>query len=220
MIRRDYILKMIEEFVQALARISSLKKELRWVEASSDLTAQFDLLCGLTPEQAVQLSETELLATIVNRGPLQAVPEKLLILTSLLKETGDASAGQDRPDAAQLFYRRALRLLIAQPTEESVLPAYVPRIEALLACFQPGTLQMEDLALLMRYYETLQNYSRAEDVLYQMIELQSENPHLLQFGQAFYRRLASLGDEQLFQGGLTREEVKAGPGELERATRV
>ena len=34
MIRRDYILWMIEEFIQELARINSLKEGRHWSEAS------------------------------------------------------------------------------------------------------------------------------------------------------------------------------------------
>jgi len=34
MIRRDYILRMIEEFIQALSRIRALKKDQLWSEAA------------------------------------------------------------------------------------------------------------------------------------------------------------------------------------------
>jgi len=47
MIRSDYILRMIEEFVRMLARIRSLKKGQRWAEASEDLDAEFKQLVGV-----------------------------------------------------------------------------------------------------------------------------------------------------------------------------
>ena len=46
MIRRDYILRMIEEFAQALARIHSLKVSRRWGEAVADMDAEFKKLIG------------------------------------------------------------------------------------------------------------------------------------------------------------------------------
>jgi hypothetical protein len=44
-IRRDYILRMIEEFVQALARISALKKDRLWQEAAGVVDEEFQRLC-------------------------------------------------------------------------------------------------------------------------------------------------------------------------------
>ena len=42
MIRRDYILRMIEEFIQALARIDEQKQGRRWQEAAATLDEQFN----------------------------------------------------------------------------------------------------------------------------------------------------------------------------------
>jgi hypothetical protein len=48
-IRRDYILRMIEEFVQALARINALKKDRRWQEAAGVLDEEFQrLMCSMS----------------------------------------------------------------------------------------------------------------------------------------------------------------------------
>ena len=44
MIRRDYILRMIEEFVRVLARITSLKKERRWEEAQATVDEELKRL--------------------------------------------------------------------------------------------------------------------------------------------------------------------------------
>ena len=41
MIRRDYILRMIEEFIQVLSRINALKKGLKWDEAERLLEKEF-----------------------------------------------------------------------------------------------------------------------------------------------------------------------------------
>jgi hypothetical protein len=65
MIRRDYILRMIEECIRALARISSLKQGQRWSEASAELDAEFNKLIGDGAQAVAQLSETELLARLM-----------------------------------------------------------------------------------------------------------------------------------------------------------
>jgi len=40
-IRRDYILRMIEEFIQALARVNALKQDQRWEEAAGAVDEEF-----------------------------------------------------------------------------------------------------------------------------------------------------------------------------------
>jgi hypothetical protein len=106
MIRRDYILRMIEEFIQALARINSLKKGQRWDEAAEVLDAEFTRLVGSGAEAVAQLSETELLARLLQGEPTHVVRHKTLVLTALLKEAGDVAVAQERigdlmaPDSA------------------------------------------------------------------------------------------------------------------------
>ena len=86
MIRRDYILRMIEEFVQLLARLNSLKHSQQWDQASGTLDEQFHRLVGVNATVVAHLSETELLAKIIQGEPTLAVRDKTLMLATLLKE--------------------------------------------------------------------------------------------------------------------------------------
>src|SRR5437867_2903460 len=98
MIRRDYILRMIEECVRALARINSLKQGQRWDEASESLDAEFQRLIGSGAQAVARLSETELLSRLVRGETTQVVRHKTLVLTTLLKEAGEVAAAQNRPE--------------------------------------------------------------------------------------------------------------------------
>src|SRR5262245_8744783 len=104
MIRRDYILRMIEEFVRALARINSLKKGQQWREASVALDEEFKRLIADGAPAVVRLSETELLARLMQEGPTQIVRDKTLMLTTLLSEAADLAAAQARPDESRECY--------------------------------------------------------------------------------------------------------------------
>src|SRR5262245_133812 len=96
MIRRDYILRMVEEFIRVLAQIRVLKKEGR-VEMAADLIdREFQRLIGKGSEAVSGLSETELLAFSIAGEATQAARDKRLILTTLLKEAGDLAAEQGR----------------------------------------------------------------------------------------------------------------------------
>src|SRR5215468_6688993 len=110
MIRRDYLLRMIEEFVQLLARLKSLKQEQRWEEAGLTLDEQFNRLVGADAHAVVQLSETELLAKLIRGEPTVAVKDRALILASLLKEAGDVATGQEKFEESRTYYLKGLHL--------------------------------------------------------------------------------------------------------------
>src|ERR1051325_3606638 len=96
MIRRDYILRMIEEFMRMLARLRALKKDQRLNEAASLTEEEFKRITGLDSNALLRLSETELLAKLIQSEPVQVVGEKMFFLTTLLKEAGDIATAQNR----------------------------------------------------------------------------------------------------------------------------
>ena len=52
-----------------------------------------------------------------------------------------------------------------------------------------------------------------------MLEAEPNEPKLLEFGVAFYKRLESQSDTRLLEGNLSRSELAAGLAELERKAR-
>src|SRR5438132_525575 len=94
MIRRDYILRMIEEFIQALARINSLKKTQRWDEASEALDAAFQRLVGEGAEAVTRLSETELLAKLDAEPDNAAIAEFGIAFYQRLLVQSDTALGE------------------------------------------------------------------------------------------------------------------------------
>src|SRR5262245_46039618 len=155
MIRRDYILRMIEEFMRALAKIAALKKGQRWAEAGAELDAEFQRLIGAGAAAVARLSETELLARLIQGEPTQVVRQKTLLLTTLLKEAGDVAAAENRPDATRDCYLKALHLLLETLASGEFFewPDFVPKIEVLLSSLQPGPLPPRTHAMLMQHYE-------------------------------------------------------------------
>ena len=99
MMRRDYILRMIEEFARALSRINALKKGQKWQEAAGTVDEEFQRLVGAGPDGVAKMTETELLGRIVQGEATQSVRDKTLILTTLLHEAGDVAVAQDRIEA-------------------------------------------------------------------------------------------------------------------------
>jgi hypothetical protein len=216
MIRRDYILRMIEEFMQALSRIRALQKGQRSQEAAVALDEEFNRLVGGGSEALAGLTETELLAKLIKGEPTQVVHAKTLMLTTLLKEAGDLAAAQDRTDGSRSCYLKGLHLLLhtlagGDPGES---PDFVPKIEMFVAALQGAPLPLETNAMLMQHYERSGQFAKAEDALFAMLEAEPQNTRILEFGIAFYQRLEGLSDASLDAGDLPRSEVEAGLAEL------
>ncbi len=217
MIRRDYIMRMIQECIRALARINSLKKAQRWNEASEELDAEFQRLIGAGPQTVARLSETELLARLVEGEATQVVRQKTLILTALLKEAGDVAAAQDRPEDSRECYLKALHLLLEVLARGEVFecPEFVPKVEMLKEALQGSHLPLQTHALLMQHYERAGEFAKAEDALFAMLDAEPDNDAIMEFGVTFYQRLLAQSDAALTEANLPRAEVEEGLKELQ-----
>jgi hypothetical protein len=216
MIRRDYILRMIEEFFQALSKIKSLKGGQEWREANAAIDQESQRLMGMDAQAVAQLSETELLAHIVRGEPTLAVREKILILATLLKEAGDVLTEQGRHDDSRMSYLKGLHLVLDTLGRGEVIecPQFVPKVEEFVGALGDSLLPLETEARLMQHYERTGEFAKAEDALFAMVDAEPENAPLLELGISFYRRLESECDARLSDGNLPREEVEAGLADL------
>jgi len=222
MIRRDYILRMIEEFVQVLARINALRKGQSWQEADDLLDAEFQRMVGAGAQAVSQLSETELLAKIIQGEPTQVVHYKARLVTSLLYQAGEIATEKNRLIEGRACYLKGLNLLLetVANSDLSDLPDIVPTVEGFVIALQDTPLPLTTQARLMQHYEQAGAFGKAEDTFYAMLEAESNEPKLLDFGIAFYQRLASQSDTSLSAGNLSRDEVNAGLADLERRKRA
>jgi len=216
MIRRDYILRMIQEFMQILSRLKALKQGERWQEASTALDEEFNRLAGGGAQAVARLTETELLARLMQGEPTQIVHTKTIILTALLKEAGDVAAAEHRDEASRAYYLKGLHLLLYSlaSADAGDSPDFVPKIEVFVAALEGSPLPLEAQVLLMQHYEQTGQFGKAEDVLFTMLDAAPGDARLLEFGKLFYDRLQNQSDASLSAGGLPRVEVEAGLAEL------
>lgn len=217
MIRRDYILRMIEECIRALARINALKQERRWDQAAGELDAELRKLLGDDLRAIARLSGTELLTRLMRDGPTHALRDKTLVLTTLLKEAGDLAAADNREDESRDCYLKALHLLLDTLGRGGLLehPEFVPKVEMLKQALSTTPLPVRTQALLMQHYERTGEFAKAEDALFAMLDAEPENASIVEFGSAFYRRLLSQSDAALAAGNLPRAELEAGLKEIQ-----
>jgi len=217
MIRRDYILRQIEEFVAMLAKIAGLTKIEQWREASAVATGEFQRLTGMDAPEVLRMSETDLLARLIQGEPTQVVEAKAFMLATLLKMNGDLIAGEGRPEESRQYYLKGLHLLLDTVGRNEIAerPDFVPAVEAFLTGLRDAPLPAMTNAMLMRHYERTGEFAKAEDALFALVDAGPDQAELLDFGRPFYQRLLALGDEALVAGNLPRAEVQAGLAELD-----
>src|SRR5882672_6224016 len=199
MIRRDYILRMIEEFFQALSRIKSLKGAQQWREANAAIDQEFQRLMGMDAQGVAQMSETELLAHIVRGEPTLAVREKTLILATLLKEAGDVLTEQGRHDDSRMSYLKGLHLVLDTLGRGEVFecPQFVPKVEEFVVALCDFLLPLETQARLMQHYERTGEFAKAEDALLAKVVAEPSDGPLLVLGISFIRRVGRLLDARV-----------------------
>jgi len=216
MIRRDYILRMIAEFLEVLSRLRSLQTAQLWTEAAQAADQEFQRLIGLGAPALARLSPTELLARVIKAETTLAVREKTLMLATLLKEAGDIATGQGHFEEAKLYHLKGLDLLLEVLSREEVseFPEFVPRVDAFLQALDDTDLPLTTQAMLMQYFERLGEFGKAEDCLFSMLDEVPHNNDLLELGISFYQRLKTRSDDLLIQGNLPRAELEAGLAQL------
>jgi hypothetical protein len=218
MIRRDYILRQLEQFAAMLAKITGLARNEQWQEASVITSGELQRLTGEDARALLRLSETELLAQLIESEPGFDVASKILMVVTLLKAEGDLLAAQGRLDGGREYYLKGLHLLLetSSQVETGGRPDFVPTLEVFRAALHDSPLPLATNALLMRHYEQTGDFAKAEDMLFEILDAEPSNPDVLDFGREFYRRLLGRSDDALDLGNLPRAEVLAGQAELDR----
>lgn len=221
MIRRDFILRMIEQCIQALTRSLRLSRAGQFDEAQAELDQGIRALTGLDAKRVGQLSNAELMAALLEGGPTQFVRQKGMLLSALLQRTADAHLAQNRPAEARACLLQALNLQLTVLNQEGAFdyPEFVPKVDALVTALNGEALPLSTSAALMQHYEAIGNFAKAEDVLFSILDAGPFNEHAFAFGRQFYLRLQGKTNEALELGNLPRNEVEAGLEELSQRGR-
>ena len=218
MIRRDYLLRQIEEFVAVMTKLLGLAKNEQWKEASTVVGGQFNAIAGANADELLRMSDTELLVQLVQDGPTHLLESKIFLLATLFKAQGDVLAGQGKLEESGPYYLKGLHLLLDTfaRNEMTKRPDFVPTVDSFLIALHDTPLPLNTNVMLMRYHEQNGEFAKAEDALFAVIEAGTPNIELLNFGIVFYQRLMGHSDRTLVAGNLPREEVKAGLAGLEK----
>lgn len=215
MFQKDYIMRMIEQFTKVIAVIFGLKSEAEFEEKQQVLDEALHDFTGLSEFALESLSYKDLINLV--SGFKEAKPEKCFILAELLKAKADVfSSLGDREKSFNLYLKSFnIYVDVMLSYHNSRLEPNYTTIDQTIEEIKPFRLPGETLKLLYRYYERIKKYDKAEDILFELLDLCSYNKDLLSEGIAFYKRLIEKTPEELEFGNLPMDEVLEGLKKLQ-----
>jgi hypothetical protein len=213
MLRRDYLVNMIQEMTEVLGKVFQLKQERKFVEALWEVDELYRDQFRLQSTLLRSLSAKDIVELFRTNGELEG--DKLQSLARLMKEEGSIYKAKGQQDEAVLSWMKALHLYLAAGNNlaDRHLWHLDNEISELMTELKGYRLSGATDQLLLRYQEAEGRFDQAENILFRLLYEGAIPPHE---GATFYERLLEIDPQVLAQGGLPLDEVKEGQEELVR----
>ncbi len=208
MFQRDFIMRQIEELVEALIQILHLRREGELDAARRRISFTAKRLLGFDLDITDSLSTADLLTFLQHNAVFDT--GKSYIIARLLLEQAAISELEKQNRRAHTLREKALLLLLEPVIRDNRFgsPEDHRLIRDILHGLDEDGLPLVLRARLMDYYEMQGAYDRAEDFL--LIGKARGDEKLIAKGHGFYQRLSLLDDAVLEKGNFSREEVEDG----------
>jgi hypothetical protein len=212
MVRRDYILRMVAEMAQVLARVVSLKSRREYEQALHEIDRALRDLRegGAGAPNDVSLEDWIALC----RKHEHAASGLRMAVADLLREQGELLA--TRGDAAGAHRARTLALgLFLEGLlngDTFVTAELLDKVDGLFDAVRESLSQPDVWRRMVHYLEARGRFAAAEDALFAWRD--TGDPAARAEAGAFYERLLALDDGALERGNLPRSEIEEARREL------
>jgi hypothetical protein len=205
MLRRDFILRLVDHAVRLLHSLLGLVNLGRYTDALILLNDGYRQFFGMDSDTLVRLPISYL------RDQIKDDAEGLVLMASLLEAEGDVLLLLENVEAAYLRWVLGVTLLLEVDAEGMKLtqPELPATIESIAKRLQPYALDATLNSSLFRYFAKTGSYALAENHLWEWVAADISR-EAAAAGQGFYADLLNLDDAALERGGLTREEIISG----------
>ncbi len=211
MLTRDYLMRMIDTLVKVLAKLVFLKDAKNYPEALKELDSVTKKLLGIDRTFINNLSNEQLFNIIDPDKKL--IAPKSYLLGVVLKEEAEIYELQGDEDTSVKLYQRSLYMFLTgiESSEILIENDHPKKIENVIDKLKEYEIPRELQEKLFRFYEFTGKYDKAEDMLYEIIEKDS---NFVKEGIQFYTRLQNKPINDLEKGNLPGKEVEEGLANL------
>lgn len=211
MLRRDYLVRMIEEMTEMIGKIFNLKQQRKTIEALWELDEWYQRQFRLNSSLLRSLSAIDIVELFRSGGILEG--DQLQSLARMLREEGDVYLISGELDEGIIRHMKALHLYLAALLNgaDRKLWNIDGEIRELLGLLQGYRLPNDTERLLLQYEEEQGRFDLAENALFRL--LKSGGLTKIE-ATTFYERLLEYDASMLEQGGLPLVEVREGLEEV------
>lgn len=214
MYQRDYIMRLIEQFGQALQRILKVKEAEQFDAALHEISQAGKTLLGLDMTLLRALDDRQIVEFLTTSDGLDS--GRCLVIAELFLQEGEITALLGETEESIRDDIKSLSLFLSALAENEQLhsDAYFAKVTDLRNRLHQVPLPGHVTFKLYRFFEQRGEYARAEDLLFALLE--SGYPGIAEEGRAFFARLLAQSDAALQQGNLPRKEVLEGLADFEK----
>jgi hypothetical protein len=212
MIRKDFIMRMIQQLSNFIAKIITNKNAENYDEALRNIDSAFENILGLNFNLLDTLSADDIAELLGISKDKSMGSMKCVVAARLLKEKAEVQKVLKKDDSVTLlYYQKALILYLhGMPNmgySEQDTTTYYDDIEY-IADKLGSSISAELMYKLFCIYRSNERYDKAENWLFRLNEAQY--PGILNIGRAFFKELSTVDEHKLRSGNMTKEEIDEG----------
>jgi len=209
MIKNDYLTTKLKELSELITKVLKSNDSKQLEESREMVNEAFKRLLGLNSELAGSLSYIDLMKLVGAYEAAEAL--KFVILAQLLKLDGDMNKAEGEEIKSFNIYLKSLNIYIkAVILDTDCLEQGEKIIDDIVHEVEEYELPKESRLLMFNYYELVNKFDKAEDMLFDLLEDTDNEEDVVEEGVNFYERLLEKPEEALEDGNLPLEEVQEG----------
>jgi hypothetical protein len=202
LLTEDYLIRMINMMLAALARLVGIKTASQLQSASQIIDEALEQVFGLRADLVRRLDDRVLLAHLTYHGAVDG--DQAILVADLFRQEGEILAARGVANQAYWSSLRALNFYLEVSLNSAPTNLDPPdeKIIELVDRLGGYTLPMDTYYVLFVYFDRRGDYSLAEQMLIKLIDGTSRQDEVLAEARSFYEHLAELRVEELEAGGM------------------
>lgn len=209
MLKRDLTSELVKKFNEILDKILVCKEENKYDECLNLIDNAFKDIFRLSSKFFNSFSHENLVDIIKTDGTVNS--DKCIMMAKLLEEEGDIFEKQNNLDQAFYMNLKSLNLFLEaylNKDNNCDLDYYFSDIEKLLNSLLEYKLPIFLQNKIVDYYIKNEEYDKAENIVYEILDASSFNKDSIRYALDFYEKLLAKDDETLNKANLPREEIE------------